>query len=230
MKVLIQELKQFYIPPLSKLYFERIALEKLVFHAPLFVRISDPESWRVKDEYQKLKNLSKVALKCRMENLKAYLTLEQGGSIFEGHRVLTLNESIPYIEWQSQKGLLSSGDLLGKYSLFIDLWEFESELETLAQMLLALQEAFEDVLQVVLIGSHELTVAVQESQNVICIDTDKTTHLSFVERFKFRNKNGLTLFNFASRPYFLISPQGQLMTFFTKQDQQNLMDEIKKYI
>lgn len=230
MRVLIQELKQFYVPPLSKLYFERIALEKLAFHAPLFVRIADPESWRVKDEYQKLKGLSNVALKCRMENLKAYLTLVQGGSIFEGHRVLTMNESIPYIEWQSQKGLLASSDLLGKYSLFIALWEFETELEVLGQMIQALQENFEDVFQIVLIGADELSASFKDDPNLLCIDPDKTTHLSFAERFKFRNKNGLTLFNFASRPYFLISPQGQLITFFTKQDQQNLMDEIKKYI
>ena len=230
MKVLIQELKQFYIPPLSKLYFERIALEKLVFRAPLFVRIADPESWRVKDEYQNLKKFSETALKCRMENMKSYLTIEQGGSIFEGHRVLTLNESIPYIEWQSSKGLSASSDLLGKYSLFVDLLDFEDDLEALGQNIHVIQENFEDKIQIVLIGPNQLSTLLQKCPNLICIDPDKTTHLSFAERFKFRNRNGLTLFNFGSRPYFLISPQGRLMTFFTKHDQQNLIDEIKKYI
>ena len=230
MKVLIQELKQFYVPPLSKLYFERIALEKLVFHTPLFVRIADPESWLVKGAYQKLKSLSNTALKCRLENLKVYLTLEQGGSIFEGHRVLTLNEPIPYIEWQSHKGLSASSDLLGKFSLFVDLLDYEDDLETLGQNIHATQENFGDAIQVVLIGPSKLSDQFQEQPNIICIDPDKTTHLSFAERFKFRNRNGLTLFNFGSRPYFLISPQGLLMTFFTKHEQQNLMDEIKKYI
>lgn len=230
MKVLIQELKQFYVPPLSKLYFERIALEKLVFHTPLFVRIADPESWLVKDSYQKLKGLSNTALKCRLENMKTYLTLEQGGSIFEGHRVLTLNEPIPYIEWQSQKGLSASSDLLGKFNLFVDLLDFEDELEMLGRNIHAIQENFEDTIQIVLIGPTQLSIQFQEFSNIVCIDPDRTTHLSFAERFKFRNRNGLTLFNFGSRPYFLISPQGLLMTFFTKHDQQDLIDEIKKYI
>jgi len=229
-KVLIQELKQFYIPPLSKLYFERIALEKLVFHTPLFVRIADPTSWRVKDAYEKLKGLSNASLKCHLENMKAYLMLENGGSIFEGNRVLTLNEPIPYIEWQSSEGLSSSSDLLGKYSLFIDLLDFEDELELLDKNINTMQLEFHETVQLVLIGSSELSISLQQEKRIICIDPEKTTHLSFAERFKFRNRNGLTLFNFGSRPYFLISPQGRLMTFFTKQDQQNLIDEIKKYI
>jgi hypothetical protein len=189
-KVLIQELKQFYVPPLSKLYFERIALEKLVFHTPLFVRIADPESWLVKNAYQKLKGLSNTALKCRLENMKAYLTLEQGGSIFEGHRVLTLNEPIPYIEWQSQKGLSASSDLLGKFSLFVDLLDFEDDLEMLGKNIQAIQENFEDTIQIVLIGPAQLSAQFQLVSNIVCIDPEKTTHLSFVERFKFRNRKG----------------------------------------
>lgn len=230
MKVLMQDLKQFYIPPLSKLYFERIALEKIVFKTPLFVRIADPESWRVKELYQQLKNLSAVALKARLEYLNEYLMLEEGGSIFEGNRVLTLAESIPYIEWKSKAGLSASSDLLGKYSLFVDLLEFDGEFETLKKYIDAIHSSFNESIQLVLIGPTQLHLPFQDDQKLICIDPDKTTHLSFAERFKFRNRNGLTLFNFGSRPYFLIGLQGKLLTFFTKQDQQNLLDEIKKYV
>lgn len=226
----MQELKQFYIPPLSKLYFERIALEKLVFKTPLFVRISDPESWRVNELYLQLKNLSAAALKARLEYLNEYLMLDEGGSIFEGHRILALNESIPYIEWKSKIGLSASSDLLGKHSLFIDLSEFDDEFETLQKHLDAIQLYFNENIQIILIGSIELDMPFHDYQNLTCIDPQQTTHLSFAERFKFRNRNSLTLFNFGSRPYFLIGPQGKLITFFTKQDQQNLIDEMKKYI
>lgn len=226
----MQELKQFYIPPLTKLYFERIALEKLVFKTPLFVRISDPESWRVKECYQPLKNLSATALNERLENLNEYLMLDEGGSIFEGHRILALNESIPYIEWQSKVGLSASSDLLGQYSLFIDLLEFDGEFEVLKKHIDAIQLCFSENLKIVLIGPIELDILFQNYPNLIWIDPQQTTHLSFAERFKFKNRNSLTLFNFGSRPYFLIGPQGKLMTFFTKQDQQNLIDEMKKYI
>lgn len=218
------------MPPLSKLYFERIALEKLVFRTPLFVRIADPDSWRVKDEHQKLKSLSNMALQSRLENLKAYLTLEQGGSVFDGHRSLMLNESIPYIEWRSLQGLMASHDLLGKYNLFIDLLDFGDELEELEQNIQVIQENFDDSIQIVLMGNLELSIPFQQYPNVISIDLDKTTHASVAERFRFKNRNGLTLFNFGSRPYFLVSPQGRLMAFLTKHDQQNLIDEMKKYI
>ena len=54
----MQALKQFYIPPLCKLYYERIALEKAMFNVPLFVRIADPESGLVQVPYNKYKLLS----------------------------------------------------------------------------------------------------------------------------------------------------------------------------
>ncbi|GAA5096564.1 hypothetical protein [Wohlfahrtiimonas larvae] len=230
MKKLIQELKQFYIPPLTNLYFERIALEKIVFRLPLFVRISDPDSWRIKSAYQKFYSFSDIALTHHLENIKAYLSLEQGGSIFEGNRVLSLNEPIPYIEWQSSVGLSASTDLLGKYCLFIDLLDFVEEIDILSQYINAMQSSFNESLQLVLIGSSELSLNFQGYKNLVCIDPDKTTNLSFAERFKFKYKNTLPLFNFSSKPYFLINHQGRLITFFTKLDQQSLLIEIKKYI
>lgn len=230
MKTLIQELKKYYIPPLTNLYFERIALEKLVFGVPLFVRISDPDSWRVKDAYQKLNKLSKVALKDYIENLQAYLTLEQGGSIFEGCRVLTLDESIPYIEWQSNHQLMSSSDLLGQFCLFIDALEFSDEKDALSQYINGLQSHFHESLRLVLIGDSQYHECFKNYKNLIFIDPEKTTYLSFAERFKFQYKNSLTLFNFGSKPYFLMNAQGKLMTFFTKQDLSSLMSDIKKYI
>lgn len=230
MKVLIQDLKQFYIPPLAKLYFERIALEKLVFRTPLFVRVSDPESWRVKDCYHQLKKLSAESLKVHLENLNAYLSLDQSGTIFEGNKILCLNESIPYIEWQSETGLSASSDLLGQHSLFIDLLEFENELDDLGEVIATLQSLFKERLKIVLIGPFESSFSLVQLYNIVAIDPDRTTNLSFAERFKFRNRNGLTLFNFGSRPYFLVNPQGKLSTFFTKQEKKELISELGEYI
>lgn len=229
MKVLMQTFKQFYIPPLCKLYYDRIALEKIVFNVPLFVRIADPDSWLVKNSYQKYQSISKNTIEYYLQCVNAYLAIEHDGSVFEGKNVLTLNDSIPYIEWQSNQILHASTDLLGKYAFFIDLSDFEGEEEILDTIIYGFGTSFDQDIQLVLIGSAE-KVGQLHATNFLNIDPDKTAHLSFAERFKFRNKNGLTLFNFGSRPYFLVSPKGKLITFFTKQDQQVLMDEVKKYI
>ncbi len=226
----MQALKQFYIPPLCKLYYERIALEKAVFNIPLFVRIADPESWLVQTPYKKYKLLSKEALAWQTQCLHDYLLIVRDGSVFEGNSVLTLNDSIPYIEWQSDKETLSSADLLGKYSFFIDLAEFEDELEAVEKIIEAIDLSIENDVQIVLIGSLGNYQHFNACAHLFYIDPEKTAHLSFAERFKFKNKNGLTLFNFGSRPYFLVNPKGKLVTFFTKQDQQALVDEITKYI
>lgn len=226
----MQQLKQFYISPLSKMYFERIAMEKIIFGVPLFVRISDPESWLVKEAYQRLKELSAEKFEKRVKNLARYLNNVPEGSVFDGDRVLTLNESIPYIEWRCRSELVASTDLLGKYVVFIDAMEFDDDFEDLSKIINGLQSSFGECVQLVLIGQNKLQALFEHYSNLVFIDPEQTTHLSFSERFKFRNKNGLTLFNFGSRPYFLIGPHGQLMTFFSKQDYQALIDEMKKYI
>ncbi len=226
----MQALKQFYIPPLCKLYYERIALEKAMFNVPLFVRIADPESWLVQAPYNKYKLLSKEALSWQAQCLHDYLSLERDGSVFEGSSVLTLNDSIPYIEWQNDMGTLSSADLLGKYAFFIDLSEFDDDLGAIDDFIEAMNLSINEDIQIVLIGLYEKCKSFNHFSDLIYIDPDKAAHLSFAERFKFKNKNGLTLFNFGSRPYFLVNAKGKLLTFFTKQDQQPLIDEIKKYI
>lgn len=230
MKGLVQELKQFYIPPLAKLYYERIALEKIVFKAPLFVRVSDPESWLVQASYQKIKHYSDEQVLEYLKNMIAYLSIDDEGSVFEGDKILTLNESIPYIEWQVQNRLAASTDLLGKYAFFIDLLEFDNEFDVLNKVINELRMLLGDAISFILIGPSEMHIDFSDYRRLIFIDPNKTNHRSFSERFRFKNKSGLTLFNFSSRPYFLVNPQGKLITFFAKQECQALIDDVQKYI
>lgn len=229
-KTLMQQLKKVYIPPLSNLYYERIALEKVVFGVPLFVRMSDPESWLINEPYVCYKQLSAEALEQKLKYLLSYLKGVPDGTIFDGERVLSLHEPIPYIEWHSAKGISSSASLLGKYTLCIDLSEFDDDFSSLSKVINAIQSSLGDILQLVLIGSIEMQLSFNQYKNIIFIAPDKTANLSFSERFKFKNKNSLTLFNFGSRPYFLVNESGYLMTFFGKQDQLILIEEIKRYI
>lgn len=233
MRALIQALKNIYIPPLSKLYFERLALEKVVYRTPLFVRISDPDSWLIQEPYRKFQSMTSIQLQNHLESLECYLVGKEGGSIFAGDRTLSLNSSLPYIEWRDREKLMASTDFLGGYSLFIDYQEFEGEAESFGKILKAIDTKYEGDLKIVVIGALSAT-QVQDlfkvSPNSVLIQPDHVTHASFVDRFKFKNKNTLTLFSFGSRPYFLVDPQGQLLTFFSRQDQSSLLEELKKYI
>lgn len=232
MRELINELKQFYVLPLSQLYYDRIALEKAVFRSPLFVRISDPDSWLAQAAYTKFKALTPEQLEVKIKSIISYLTPEDKGVVFEGDRVLTLNDSVPYIEWKDDDEFYALTDFLGKYSLFIDVNEFDGECESMKNIIKGLHAVVGDSVQIFLMNSEGAMSELKENCHAILIKAENVTTASFAERFNFRNRsrNGLALFNFGSKPYFMMGPNGKLVTFFGKQEQSALIDEIKNII
>ncbi|OYQ75217.1 hypothetical protein [Wohlfahrtiimonas sp. G9077] len=228
MKERLRQLNQFYLPPLTKLYFERAALEKIVNHVPLFVRISDPESWLMQSAHQMYRNLSKEALSDRLDQLIDYLTTEST-SVFEGQQGLVVHDSVPYIEWRMGQKFYATSDLLGKPTLFMDLQDLSTDSEQLSKNINHLQSVWHDQLQIVLMGETHTYPAMAQYENLILMDPTRVTHPHFVERFRFKPRN-LSMFSFGSKPFFLMNSHGKLMSFFSKQDQSVLVEEVKKQL
>ncbi len=179
LNVLKARIQSVYLPPVSKLYFDVMALQSRLQKRVVTVRISEPETWLLGEACQVYQGWSEELLLMRLRHIVHYLSGEQ--NVFAADYHLQLKAPIPYFEWQKQNKIQSITDYLGSDVVLYWLAPHEKELKILNELLEIYHFLQARNMVLLLVVGESIQISAMESLwQMLSSEVDLVGHMDYV--------------------------------------------------